>query len=42
MGRTRLFFLLAMPTLLISLTMAIPIVHGQGPDDFTVPEKQEL
>ena len=42
MGRVRLFSLLAILTLLISLTMAIPIVHGDDPEDFSPPEKQEL
>ena len=41
MPRKRLFSLLAILTLLISLTIAVPIVHGDGPDDFTVPEKSE-
>ena len=41
MRRKRLFSLLAILTLLISLTLAIPIVHGDGPEDFTVPEKEE-
>ena len=41
MRRKRLLSLLAILALLISLTVAIPIVHGEGPDDFTAPEKQE-
>ena len=42
MGRVRLFSLLAILMLLIALTMAIPIAHGEGPDGFIVPDKQEL
>ena len=41
MRRKRLFSLLAILSLLISLTVVVPIVHGQGPDDFDAPEKQE-
>ena len=43
MRRKRLFSLLAFLTLLISLTIAMPIVHGDGagPQGFSVPEKQE-
>ena len=43
MPRKRLFSLLAILTLLISLTIAIPVVHGDGdgPEGFSVPEKQE-
>ena len=43
MRRMRLFSLLAMLTLLISLTVAIPVVQGDGGggEDFTPPEKQE-
>ena len=44
MRRKRLFSLLAILTLLISLTVAIPVVHGDGgdgPDGFTAPEKEE-
>ena len=43
MRRKRLFSLLAILTLLISLTIAIPVVHGDGdgPEGFSAPEKQE-
>ena len=44
MRRKRLFSLLAILTLLISLTIVAPIVQGDGdgPEGFSVPEKQEL
>ena len=42
MPRKRLFSLLSILTLLIALTIAVPIAQGDGPEDFTVPEKQEL
>ena len=42
MRSKRLFTLLAILTLLISLTIAIPIAHGDDPYEFTVPEKQQL
>ena len=42
MPHKRLFSLLAILTLLISLTIAVPIAQGDGPEDFAVPEKQEL
>ena len=43
MRRKRLFSLLAILTLLISLTIAIPVVswRRRRPDGFSVPEKQE-
>ncbi len=43
MRRKRLFSLLAILTLLISLTITVPIVYGDGdgPEGFSVPEKQE-
>ena len=43
MPRKRLFSLLAILTLLISLTIAVPIAQGDGdgPEGFSVPEKQE-
>ena len=42
MGRQRLFSLLAILMLLISLAIAVPVVHNDGPDDFAVPEKQDF
>ena len=41
MRRKRLFSLLAILTSLISLTTVAPIVQGDGPEGFSVPEKQE-
>ena len=41
MRNKRLFSLLAVLTLVISLAVAAPIVHGDGPDGFAPPEKQE-
>ena len=43
MRSKRLFSLLVILTLLISLTIAIPVVHGDGdgPEGFSVPKKQE-
>ena len=42
MRRKKLFSLLTILTLLISLTIAVPIAQGDGPEDFSLPEKQEL
>ena len=42
MRSKRPFTLLAIFALLISLTITVPIAHGDDPEDFTVPEKQEL
>ena len=39
---SRTFSLFFVFTLLITLTIAAPVVHGDGPDNFAVPEKQEL
>ena len=41
MRNKRLFSLLAVLTLVVSLAVAAPIAHGDGPDGFTPPEKQE-
>ena len=42
MSRKRSFILLLVFILSISLAAAVPIAHGDGPNDFTPPEKQDL
>ena len=42
MSRKRPFILLLVFILSISLAAAVPIAHGDGPNDFTPPEKQDL
>ena len=42
MPSKRPFILLLVFILTVSLATAAPIVHGDGPEDFSLPEKQEL